>query len=158
MVMESPRLSTPPAQACGVCFCAGRNSTEHVTGAVLQVNKAVGASTVPAGEMWSVVMESPRLSRQKASLMALPRGVLGHALEEGGLVDVRGLGVPRSTAPSGAARLFQSPLPWVMDSVGGAEELREDGFSTTDASLGGGGPDVRQEHGLAAAAGADGLC
>ena len=54
----------------------------------------------PAGEMWSVVTESPRTARTRAPRMS-PGGAgsVVEALEEGRLLHVGGVGVPRVRAP-----------------------------------------------------------
>jgi hypothetical protein len=49
----------------------------------------------PAGEIWSVVIESPNRARIRALVISARRTWLcGHVLEEGGFTDIGGILVP----------------------------------------------------------------
>ena len=132
---------------------------------------------LPAGLIWSVVTESPRLRRhlkkgeecskgsdfitkKKAPgiLDGLCRGqVPGHALEEGRALDVGGLGVPRVQLALGSHQLVP-PLVAGGDlgvdllEHGGDDVLLLHGLDLLPA-----GPDVPQEDGLVVGVVAQGL-
>ena len=66
----------------------------------------------PAGEMWSVVTESPSTASTRAPVMSVSGlGSRGHAVEVGGLADVGRLGSQANASPAGTGIACQRSSP-----------------------------------------------
>ena len=94
------------------------------------------ALIAPAGEMWSVVTESPSLARTLAPLMSCDRRRLGgHAVEVRRAADVGGVRGPLERV---ALRDLQAaPVVVALEHVGvvGGEHLSADGARDDTADL-----------------------
>ena len=113
----------------------------------------------PAGEMWSVVTESPRTARQRAARMSFHgSGRGGHAVEVGGLADVGGVGLPAVGVAGGEGEVL--PVLVAVSSRSAywlCEHLGADGVEDGVGDLGLRGPDVFEEDRLAGVVEADGV-
>ena len=114
---------------------------------------------LPAGEMWSVVMESPSTASTRAPRMeASGFDLLGHALEIGRVLHVGGAGVPAVGVALGGD-VDRLPLLRPLEHVAVAllEHLARDDAVDGVRHLLLGRPDVLQVDRLAVLAGADRL-
>ena len=112
----------------------------------------------PAGEMWSVVTESPTMTRQRAPAMSLDGlRLAAHAVEVRRAADVRRCRIPLVEVAGRDVERAPALVARVHVRVRLLEHLAPQRRADHVLHLRRGGPDVREIHVLAVRAGAERL-